>query len=148
MTDAPRLRAALLALGCLALAACEVPPGTAVFESAPAAPAPLPDAATVAPPAPASPIEAGPVTSPIEESAGGLQALNEPDLVLVRGYRDPNDPCQIAGESRLTRRYLSDSTDLVACLTGGGAAATLVSEKGARAVAQTQSYTLYQVPKG
>lgn len=142
MLDALRPRFVVCVAMTVTLAACEVPPPTAVFEG-PAGTAPSAEGAAPAP----NPIETGPIVSPIEEAPSPFSTLNEPDLNLVRGYRDPNDPCQLAGESRFTRRYLSDSSDLVACLTGGGAASTLVAERGARPVAQTDSYTLFQVPR-
>ena len=140
---------------CLALAGCEVPTSTTttVIAPQPAPPAaPTPPPAEAAAPQPVQPVAPLPEVvagvSPIEDTPTGLDTLADPELTLVRGYRSPNDPCQIAGESRLTRRYLDDSSDLVACLTGGGAASTLVRDTGARAVAQTATYTLFSVPRG
>ena len=130
-------RSALLA--CLAL---PLVAGCTVETAELAEPAPLPDPSTVAP-VDASTLDP---TNPIEDQRS--LAFNEPDIPLVGGYRAVNDPCQRAGESRFTRRFLSDSSDLVACIRGGGAERALNAVAGVNAVAQTPSYTLFQVPKG
>ena len=76
-------------------------------------------------------------------------AISEPDpeLVFVRGYRSADDDCKLTGESAFTADFLDDSADLVTCPTGGAAAESLVSEASASMVTQTNSYTLYSVPR-
>lgn len=132
----------------LALAACEIPPE---LLGAPApAPAPAPSPAPQEPQRPPTIAELGPADAgvlPIEEEPGPLETLGSPEVPLGTGYRDPNDPCRFVGESSYTRRFFDASADLVACLRGGGAERSLFRETGARAVAQTDDYTLFQVPK-
>ena len=77
-----------------------------------------------------------------------IEAVSEPDpdLALVRGYRSPGDPCQLAGETPFTVGFLDDASDLVACPTGDMEAASLVNDTGASVVTQTNSFTLFTVP--
>lgn len=76
-------------------------------------------------------------------------AVSEPDpeLVFVRGYRSADDDCKLTGESAFTVEFLDDAADLVTCSTGSAAATTLVSETSASMLTQTNSYTLYSVPR-
>ena len=76
-------------------------------------------------------------------------AISEPDpeLVFVRGHRSAYDDCKLTGESAFTVEFLDDAADLVTCPTGSSAAATLVSETSASIVTQTNSYTLFSVPR-
>ncbi len=76
-------------------------------------------------------------------------AISEPDpeLVFVRGYRSAVDDCKLTGESAFTVEFLDDAADLVTCSTGSSAATTLVSETSATMITQTNSYTLYSVPR-
>ncbi len=78
---------------------------------------------------------------------GGV-AISEPDpdLVVVRGYRSPADECQLVGESAFTAEFLDDAADLVACPTGSAAMATLVAERGAQMITQTNSWTFFSIP--
>ena len=78
--------------------------------------------------------------------SGGISEP-DPDLVFVRGYRSADDDCKLTGESTFTVEFLDDAADLVTCSTGSAAAATLVSETSASMVTQTNSYTLYSVPR-
>ena len=71
----------------------------------------------------------------------------DPDLYFVRGYRSENDPCKLTGETAFTNQFLDDAADLVTCLTGYEGADEFVKTTGARVVTQTQSYTLYSVPR-
>ena len=71
----------------------------------------------------------------------------DPDLYFVRGYRSDNDPCKLTGETAFTNQFLDDAADLVTCLTGYEGAAEFVRTTGAKIVTQTQSYTLYSVPR-
>ena len=71
----------------------------------------------------------------------------DPELVFVRGYRSADDECKLTGESAFTVEFLDDAADLVTCSTGGAAAASLVAETSASIVTQTNSYTLYSVPR-
>ena len=71
----------------------------------------------------------------------------DPDLYFVRGYRSEDDPCKLTGETAFTNQFLDDAADLVTCLTGYEGAAEFVRATGARLVTQTQSYTLYSVPR-
>ena len=70
-----------------------------------------------------------------------------PDLNFVRGYRSESDPCQLTGETSFTVEFLDDASDLVTCPTGDPAASSLVSDNGAIVVTQTNSFTLYSVPR-
>lgn len=85
--------------------------------------------------------------------AGGAMEITEgisepdPDLVFVRGYRFANDVCMLTGESAFTIDFLDDAADLVTCPTGHPAAAELVAETNASRVTQTNSFTLYSVPR-
>ena len=79
-------------------------------------------------------------------SVGGISEP-DPELVFVRGYRSADDDCKLTGESAFTVDFLDDAADLVTCSTGGPAAASLVSETSATIVTQTNSYTLYSVPR-
>ena len=79
-------------------------------------------------------------------SVGGISEP-DPELVFVRGYRSADDDCKLTGESAFTVDFLDDAADLVTCSTGGPAAASLVSERSAIIVTQTNSYTLYSVPR-
>jgi len=72
---------------------------------------------------------------------------SDPDLHFVRGYRSDSDPCKLTGETAFTNQFLDDAADLVTCLTGYEGAAEFVRTTGARIVTQTQSYTLYSVPR-
>lgn len=76
-------------------------------------------------------------------------AIDEPDpeLYFVRGYRSVNDPCKLTGETEFTNQFLDDAADLVTCLTGYEGAAEFIESTGAVIVTQTQSYTLYSVPR-
>ncbi|MCT8160029.1 hypothetical protein [Pseudoruegeria sp. SHC-113] len=78
--------------------------------------------------------------------SGGISEP-DPDLVFVRGYRSADDDCKLTGESGFTVEFLDDAADLVTCSMGSAAAATLVSETSASLVTQTNSYTLYSVPR-
>jgi len=71
----------------------------------------------------------------------------DPDLYFVRGYRSENDPCKLTGETEFTNQFLDDAADLVTCLTGYEGASEFVKTTGARVVTQTESYTLYSVPR-
>jgi len=71
----------------------------------------------------------------------------DPDLVFVRGYRSTSDACKLTGESSFTIDFLDDAADLVTCPTGDPGAATLVSETNATLVTQTNSFSLFSVPK-
>jgi hypothetical protein len=71
----------------------------------------------------------------------------DPDLVFVRGYRFADDVCMLTGESAFTVDFLDDAADLVTCPTGHPAAAELVAETNASLVTQTNSFTLYSVPR-
>ena len=71
----------------------------------------------------------------------------DPDLYFVRGYRSENDPCKLTGETEFTNQFLDDAADLVTCLTGYEGADEFVKTTGAKVVTQTQSYTLYSVPR-
>lgn len=76
-------------------------------------------------------------------------AIDEPDpeLHFVRGYRSVNDPCKLTGETEFTNQFLDDAADLVTCPTGYEGAAEFIESTGAIVVTQTQSYTLYSVPR-
>ena len=76
-------------------------------------------------------------------------AVSEPDpkLVFVRGYRSAGDDCRLVGESAFTVDFLDDAADLVACSTGSTDMATLMAETGAPVLTQTNSYTLFNVPR-
>jgi hypothetical protein len=67
--------------------------------------------------------------------------------VFVRGYRSTDDDCKLTGETAFTVDFLDDAADLVTCSTGGPAAERLASETSATIVTQTNSYTLYSVPR-
>lgn len=71
----------------------------------------------------------------------------DPDLVFVRGYRFADDVCMLTGESAFTVDFLDDAADLVTCPTGHPAAAELLAETNASLVTQTNSFTLYSVPR-
>ena len=71
----------------------------------------------------------------------------DPDLYFVRGYRSESDPCKLTGETEFTNQFLDDAADLVTCLTGYEGATEFIETTGARVVTQTQSYTLYSVPR-
>ncbi|MDV7145962.1 hypothetical protein R3X27_25075 [Tropicimonas sp. TH_r6] len=71
----------------------------------------------------------------------------DPELVFVRGYRSAGDDCKLTGESAFTVDFLDDAADLVTCSTGSPDAATLVSETSASLVTQTNSYSLFSVPR-
>ena len=70
----------------------------------------------------------------------------DPDLVFVRGYRNPSDECQLVGESAFTVDFLDDAADLVACPTGSSAMQTLMAETGSRIVTQTNSFSFFSLP--
>ena len=78
-----------------------------------------------------------------------VRAVSEPDpeLLFVRGYRSGNDPCQLTGETEFTIDFLDDAADLVTCPTGDPSASSLVSETNATVVTQTNSFTLFSVPR-
>lgn len=78
--------------------------------------------------------------------SGGISEP-DPELVFVRGYRSADDDCKLTGESAFTADFLDDAADLVTCPTGSPDAASLVSETSASLVTQTNSYTLYSVPR-
>ena len=78
--------------------------------------------------------------------SGGISEP-DPELVFVRGYRSADDDCKLTGESAFTADFLDDSADLVTCSTGSAAAENLVSETSALMITQTNSYTLYSVPR-
>ncbi|NDR57908.1 hypothetical protein [Aliiruegeria sabulilitoris] len=69
----------------------------------------------------------------------------DPDLVFVRGYRNPSDECQLVGESAFTVEFLDDASDLVACPTGSSAMETLMVETGAQMITQTNSLTFFSL---
>ena len=71
----------------------------------------------------------------------------DPDLVFVRGYRSADDACQLTGESAFTVDFLDDAADPVTCPTGHSAAVSLVSSMNATVVTQTNSFTLFSVPR-
>ena len=71
----------------------------------------------------------------------------DPDLYFVRGYRSADDPCKLTGETEFTVNFLDDAADLVTCLTGYEGAGEFVRTTGAIIVTQTESYTLYSVPR-
>lgn len=71
----------------------------------------------------------------------------DPELYFVRGYRSADDPCKLTGETGFTVNFLDDAADLVTCLTGYEGAAEFVRTTGAIIVTQTESYTLYSVPR-
>lgn len=71
----------------------------------------------------------------------------DPDLYFVRGYRSEHDPCKLTGETEFTNQFLDDAADLVTCPTGLNGADDFVKATGAMVVTQTQSYTLYSVPR-
>jgi hypothetical protein len=78
-----------------------------------------------------------------------VEAVSEPDpdLMFVRGYRSAEDVCQLTGETSFTVDFLDDAADLVTCPTGHPAAASLVSAMNAAVVTQTNSFTLFSVPR-
>lgn len=71
----------------------------------------------------------------------------DPDLVFVRGYRSTGDDCRLVGESAFTVDFLDDAADLVACSTGSTDMASLMAETGAPILTQTNSYTLFSIPR-
>lgn len=71
----------------------------------------------------------------------------DPDLVFVRGYRSADDVCQLTGETSFTVEFLDDAADLVTCPTGHSAALSLVAETNATVVTQTNSFTLFSIPR-
>lgn len=74
-------------------------------------------------------------------------AASDSELSFVRPYRGPEDSCQLTGETAFTNQFLDDAADLVSCPTGSADAGTLIGEMGAAEVAQTDSYTLFSVPR-
>jgi hypothetical protein len=70
----------------------------------------------------------------------------DPDLVLVRGYRNTGDECRLVGETAFTVSFLDDAADLVACPTGSTAMASLMVETGAPIITQTNSFTFFSIP--
>lgn len=122
----------------LSLAGCQT-------TTAPIVTGPAVAQAPVAPP-PIDPSTLDP-NNPIEDQSASI-GFGEPELPLLGGYRNVNDPCQLAGESRFTSRHKSPSADLVACLRGGGSERIIAAAPGVRAVAQTESYTVFSVPRG
>ena len=78
-----------------------------------------------------------------------VEAVSEPDpdLLFVRGYRSADDVCQLTGETSFTVDFLDDAADLVTCPTGHPAAVSLVAATSATVVTQTNSFTLYSVPR-
>jgi len=82
-----------------------------------------------------------------ETNPPGVLGEGDPDLYFVRGYRSDNDPCKLTGETEFSNQFLDDSADLVTCPTGHEAANELVKTSGALVVAQTESFTLYRVPR-
>jgi len=93
---------------------------------------------------------------PFLAATAGLMACDavvstrlDPDaeLPLVRGYRDVEDSCALAGESDFTNAFLDDAADLVACPIGSTAEQTLAAGPGVRQVAVTEAYALYSVPR-
>ena len=71
----------------------------------------------------------------------------DPDLYFVRGYRSESDSCKLTGETGFTNQFLDDAADLVSCPTGYEGTDEFVATTGALVVTQTQSYTLYSVPR-
>jgi hypothetical protein len=69
----------------------------------------------------------------------------DPDLVFVRGYRNPTDECQLVGESAFTIEFLDDAADLVACPTGSAAMDTLMATTGAQIITQTNSFSFFSL---
>lgn len=80
-------------------------------------------------------------------TTGAATEAPDPELVFVRGYRTPQDACQLTGESAFTSDFLDDAADLVTCPTGSADEASLRAETGAREVARTGSFTLHSVPR-
>jgi hypothetical protein len=78
--------------------------------------------------------------------SGGISEP-DPELVFLRGYRSADDDCKLTGESAFTVEFLDDAADLVTCSTGSSDAASLVSETSARLVTQTNSFSLFSVPR-
>ena len=78
-----------------------------------------------------------------------VEAVSEtdPDLLFVRGYRSADDVCQLTGETSFTVDFLDDAADLVTCPTGHPAAVSLVAATSATVVTQTNSFTLFSVPR-
>ena len=68
-------------------------------------------------------------------------------LLLLGGYRDPADPCRLAGESAATADYLDDAADLVACPEDAENLGVFVTETGAVEVARLEGYILYSVQR-
>jgi hypothetical protein len=85
---------------------------------------------------------AGCIETPVEVAV----SEPDPDLVFVRGYRNPSDECQLVGESAFTVDFLDDAANLVACPTGSYAMQTLMAETGSRIVTQTNSFTFFSLP--
>ncbi|QDY71253.1 hypothetical protein [Qingshengfaniella alkalisoli] len=70
-----------------------------------------------------------------------------PPLQLLGGYRSPEDPCQLTGETPLTIDYLDDAADLVGCPTGSEAEASLRATHGVEKLAQIGGSSLYSIPR-
>jgi hypothetical protein len=70
----------------------------------------------------------------------------DPDLVFVRGHRNPSDECQLVGESGFTIDFLDDAADLVACPTGSFAMETLMADTGAEIITQTNRFSFFSLP--
>ena len=87
-------------------------------------------------------VVAGCIETPVEVAV----SEPDPDLVFVRGYRNPSDECQLVGESAFTVDFLDDAANLVACPTGSYAMQTLMAETGSRIVTQTNSFTFFSLP--
>lgn len=68
------------------------------------------------------------------------------DLPFVRGYRGPEDACQLVGESAFTVDYLDDAADLVACPTASLSMQTLMQDRGVRVLLQTGGHSVFRVP--
>ena len=68
------------------------------------------------------------------------------DLPFVRPYRAEGDQCRLVGESDVTRAYLDDAADLVACPTEYEGRGVFVFETKAQEVAVYGDFTLYSVP--
>lgn len=79
----------------------------------------------------------------------GCAPVEEPaTLALFGAYREPVDPCRIAGETAYTNRFLDDSADLVACPEGDEEVLRIfVSDVNAREVDRVAGYVLYSVPR-
>ena len=68
-------------------------------------------------------------------------------LYLVRGWRQAEDVCRIAGETALTAEFLDDSADLVACPAGHADSLAVQTMDGARVMGQVLDHILLSIPR-